>query len=129
MSGQHEAHAQRALVSEHIVIADGTWLAWAIAPDGSAWPWVLDLTAKPSEQERCWQERAPHEATGPLPETYTAALTAPRDLRCGARRRDGGTCRARVATAGTHCHHHLHAPTASGRENTNPTTDTPWSTR
>ena len=88
-------------------LGDGYMLAWCIASDGEAWPWLVrnlcgECDAAATHGSR---ELVPaHERTGRLPASVRDALGLVH--RCGAPNSRGEPCRAVVTTPGARCGHH-----------------------
>lgn len=81
----------------------GYALGWMFAPDGEAWPLVIDVRQDEPQWIACrphhFASVAPHELTGPLPQHFGLA-------RCGAPTIAGRPCRALVSSLGQRCRHH-----------------------
>lgn len=98
---------RNALAADGTALDNGYRVAWCVAADGTAWPWLLaPLCAEHREQARhgcTCPACAPHEQPGPLP---TAVRVRVEQSRCGAPRADGHPCRTPVARPGGRCAWH-----------------------
>lgn len=71
-------------------VGDATsgWVGWAVAADGTQWPWWWSPAGNDAEQGCRGPRCAPHEQDGPY--------LVPRLALCGHPTRHGGPCRRRV---------------------------------
>ncbi|WP_432571183.1 hypothetical protein [Kineococcus sp. SYSU DK005] len=120
MNPNGDPHPNGSLLGEHIALSNGYRLGWAVGPDGRTWPWLVapTPTATDPSSRRCWDASTAHENTGPLPAAIAALLATTEHARCGAHRRDGGTCRAYVTRAGDRCRHHPDHPATTTNTST-----------
>jgi hypothetical protein len=92
-------------------LGNGYMLAWCIAGDGEAWPWLVRNLCGECDAAATHGSRdlvPAHERTGRLPAAVRDALGLVH--RCGAPTRRGEPCRARVSEAGELCGAHRTYP-------------------
>lgn len=78
----------------------GLRVGWAVATDGTAWPWLVSPAGDDADQGCHCRNCAPHDQLGTLPERYRPVA------RCRRPRRDGKPCRTPVARPGVACANH-----------------------